>query len=108
MWWCRCVLAVCFNDVWYALVCDIPYYDTKISHTNYVGFQHTNNEGYSVITKHSSDEKTFMAVSKHLENSVTQDASAVFIAVNFFYFVFHVSFVHLFAQIQTFRAQQQV
>lgn len=49
-----------------------------------------------------------MAVSKDLENSVTQDASAVFIAVNFFYFVFHVSFVHLFAQIQTFRAQQQV
>lgn len=40
--------------------------------------------------------------------TVTQDASAVFIAVNFFYFVFHVSFVHLFAQIQTFRAQQQV
>lgn len=101
------MLAVCFNDVWYALVCDISYYDTKISHTNYVGFQHTNNEGYSVIMKHSSDEKSLWQLARTWK-TVTQDASAVFIAVNFFYFVFHVSFVHLFAQIQTFRAQQQV
>lgn len=58
------MLAVCFNDVWYALVCDTPYYDTKISHTNYVGFQHTNNEGYSVILKHSSDEKSLWQLAR--------------------------------------------